>query len=74
MVPAQIPLSSCNKAADALIEWFGPEELKHVVGGERWWQIRGMEWLDAEWITEKAYLKDDHPELDKQLTEDGCCG
>ncbi|KAI0824710.1 alpha/beta-hydrolase [Trametes gibbosa] len=70
VVPVEIPLSSCNKAADALIEWFGPEELKYVVGGERWWQIRGMEGLDAEWITEKAFLKDEHLELDQKLTDD----
>ncbi|KAI0637973.1 alpha/beta-hydrolase [Trametes polyzona] len=70
VVPVKIPLSSCNKAADALIEWFGPEDLKHVVGGERWWQIRGLEWIDAEWITEKAYLKEEHSELHKKLTDD----
>ena len=58
VVPVKIPLSSCNQAADTLIEWFGPDELKRVVGGERWWQIRGMEGIDAEWITEKEYLKD----------------
>ena len=58
VVPVRIPLSSCNRAADALIEWFGPDELKRVVGGERWWQVRGLEWIDAEWITEKAFLKD----------------
>ncbi|RPD66751.1 alpha/beta-hydrolase [Lentinus tigrinus ALCF2SS1-7] len=58
VVPVKIPLASCNQAADALIEWFGPEELKRVVGGERWWQIRGLDWIDAEWVTEKEYLDD----------------
>lgn len=60
--PVLIPLSSCNRAADVLIDWFGPEELKHVVGGERWWQVRGLDGVDGEWITEKEYLgpaKDD---------------
>ncbi|KAI0772028.1 alpha/beta-hydrolase [Trametes elegans] len=70
VVPVKIPLSSCNKAADALIEWFGPDELKRVVGGERWWQIRGLEWIDGEWITEKAYLKDTEAAHDEELTED----
>ncbi|KAI0677037.1 alpha/beta-hydrolase [Trametes maxima] len=70
VVPVKIPLSSCNKAADALIEWFGPEELSRVVGGERWWQIRGLEWIDAEWITEKAYLQDGETDLGKSLTDD----
>lgn len=39
-----------------LIDWFGPEDLKYVVGGERWWQVRGADGIDAEWITEKEYL------------------
>ncbi|KAI0650222.1 alpha/beta-hydrolase [Trametes meyenii] len=70
VVPVKIPLSSCNKAADSLIEWFGPDELSRVVGGERWWQIRGLEWIDAEWITEKAYLQDDETDLSNSLTDD----
>ncbi|CDO68138.1 hypothetical protein BN946_scf185003.g10 [Trametes cinnabarina] len=70
VVPVKIPLSSCNKAADVLIEWFGPDDLKHVVGGERWWQVRGLEWLDAEWITEKAYLQDADSHHGAKLTND----
>ncbi|KAI0368056.1 alpha/beta-hydrolase [Pilatotrama ljubarskyi] len=70
VVPVKIPLSSCNKAADALIEWFGPDDLKHVVGGERWWQVRGLEWLDGEWITEKAYLKENPSKDGKKLSEE----
>jgi hypothetical protein len=27
-----------------------------VVGGERWWQVRGLDGIDAEWITEREYL------------------
>ena len=52
----RIPLSCANRAADELIEWFGPDELKTVVGGERWWQVRGLDGIDAEWITEREYL------------------
>ena len=59
VAPIVIPLRSCNEAADTLIEWFGPEELRKVVGGERWWQVRGLDGIDAEWITEKEYLADD---------------
>lgn len=76
VVPVQIPLVTCNKAADWLIEWFGPEELKHVVGGERWWQVRGLDHLDAEWVTQKELLSpevpaSDHRRPDKKLsTED----
>ncbi|KAJ3739568.1 hypothetical protein DFH05DRAFT_1513838 [Lentinula detonsa] len=59
VAPIQIPLSVCNDAADVLIDWFGPKELKHVVGGERWWQVRGLDGIDCEWITEKEYLSSD---------------
>lgn len=51
-----IPLSSCDKAAEKLIEWFDPDELKQVVGGERWWQVRGLDGLEAEWVTEKKFM------------------
>ncbi|KAF9472963.1 alpha/beta-hydrolase [Pholiota conissans] len=50
--PVTITLFSCNAAADLLIEWFGPEEVKYVVGGERWWQVRGLDGVDGEWIAE----------------------
>ena len=58
VVPVMVPLSSCNRAADLLIDWFGPEELKAVVGGERWWQVRGMDGIASEWITEGRFLDD----------------
>ncbi|KJA29849.1 hypothetical protein HYPSUDRAFT_31857 [Hypholoma sublateritium FD-334 SS-4] len=54
--PVTIPLSTCNAAADSLIEWFGPEEIKLVVGGERWWQVRGLDGIDAEWVAEMEDL------------------
>jgi hypothetical protein len=56
VAPVNIPFSSINRAADTLIDWFG-EDINVVVGGQRWWQVRGMsDGLDAEWITERAYL------------------
>ena len=70
VVPVKIPLVSCNEAADALIDWFGPEELKRVVGGERWWQIRGLDWIDAEWVTEKEYLEDRSFSKEDHYTEE----
>ena len=70
VVPIKIPLSSCNRAADVLIDWFGAEELKRVVGGERWWQVRGLDWIDAEWITEKEFLKDIRIPEDIEQTDD----
>lgn len=56
MAPVTIPLASCNQAADILVEWFGPSELRSVVGGERWWQVRGLDGIEGEWITQKAFL------------------
>ena len=41
-----------------LIDWFGPEDIKYVVGGHKWWQVRGLDGVDAEWITEREFLKD----------------
>ncbi|KZP24716.1 alpha/beta-hydrolase [Athelia psychrophila] len=71
--PVRIPLFSANRAADDLIKWFGPEELRTVVGGERWWQVRGLDGIDAEWITEREYLsppikgKEKMSEADKDI-------
>ncbi|PWN20151.1 alpha/beta-hydrolase, partial [Microstroma glucosiphilum] len=50
LVPTLIPLHSCDQAARALIEYFGEEDLKNVVGGERWWQVRGLNGVEAEWV------------------------
>ncbi|KAF9569086.1 alpha/beta-hydrolase [Agrocybe pediades] len=58
--PIVVPFSSCNEAADALIEWFGPDELKYVVGGERWWQVRGLNGVDAEWVAEQQDVGPNH--------------
>ncbi|KAF8076580.1 alpha/beta-hydrolase [Lyophyllum atratum] len=67
-----IPLSSCNRAADILIDWFGPEELKQVVGGERWWQVRGLDGIEAEWVTQGEYLRPakDHPNMKRKLSNE----
>jgi hypothetical protein len=56
--PVIIPILTCNAAADILIDWFGPEDLKYVVGGHKWWQVRGLDGVDAEWITEREFLQD----------------
>jgi hypothetical protein len=54
--PILVPLDTCNKAADHLIEWFGPEELQRAVGGERWWQVRYLDGIEAEWIALREHL------------------
>ncbi|GBE80022.1 alpha/beta-hydrolase [Sparassis crispa] len=67
--PVRIPLSTCNRAADVLIDWFGQEDLRCVVGGERWWQVRGLDGIDSEWITEKKFLQDT-PEYQGKFTDE----
>ncbi|KAG2369624.1 Alpha/Beta hydrolase protein [Suillus spraguei] len=64
VAPVRIPLQSCNQAADLLIQWFGPEDLKRIVGGEKWWQIRGLDGIDAEWIAEKSHLRPSSVHID----------
>ncbi|KAG0709807.1 hypothetical protein DFH29DRAFT_885883 [Suillus ampliporus] len=64
VAPVRIPLHSCNQAADLLIQWFGPEDLKLVVGGEKWWQVRGLDGIDAEWIAEKSQLPPESVHID----------
>lgn len=44
-----------------MMKWFGEEDLKFIVGGERWWQVRGLDGVDGEWITEREYLSDANP-------------
>lgn len=42
-----------------IVQWFSdPEELARIVGGERWWQVRGLDGVEAEWVTENSFLKD----------------
>jgi pyruvate/2-oxoglutarate dehydrogenase complex dihydrolipoamide acyltransferase (E2) component len=52
-----IPLSSCDQAAKVLIDYFGPDDLKNVVGGEKWWQVRGLSGVEAEWIAQTSDWK-----------------
>lgn len=70
VVRVVIPLATCNKAADILINWFGPEELRSVVGGERWWQVRGLDGIDAEWVTEKEFLTERKDDAKKKSPTD----
>ncbi|KAI9452279.1 hypothetical protein BJY52DRAFT_940839 [Lactarius psammicola] len=49
-----VPMASCDEAAIYLIKAFGGEDvMKRVVGGTKWWQVRGIRGLDAEWICAK---------------------
>ncbi|TFK74645.1 alpha/beta-hydrolase [Pluteus cervinus] len=54
VIRVTVPLSCCDKAANILINTLGGEaHLKETIGGIRWWQVRGVEGIDAQWITAK---------------------
>ncbi|KAI0753082.1 hypothetical protein C8Q80DRAFT_1097008 [Daedaleopsis nitida] len=49
-----VPMSCCDEAATHLVKALGGEEVtKRVVGGTKWWQVRGVKGVDAEWIVAK---------------------
>ncbi|KAG6815607.1 hypothetical protein H0H87_012987 [Tephrocybe sp. NHM501043] len=49
-----IPMASCDEAAKILVTALGGvESAKRVVGGVKWWQVRGISGVDAQWITAK---------------------
>lgn len=51
-------MSSCDEAAKIVIDYFGSEDLKNIVGGEKWWQIRGLSGIEAEWIAMSSDYRD----------------
>ncbi|VDC05073.1 unnamed protein product [Peniophora sp. CBMAI 1063] len=54
VVRVTIPMSSCDSAAEHLISAFGGEEnMKRTVGGTKWWQVRGIRGVSAEWMCSK---------------------
>ena len=43
-----MPMSSCNDAALHLVKAFGGEDVaRRVVGGVKWWQVRGLKGLSG---------------------------
>ncbi|KAH7883288.1 hypothetical protein F5I97DRAFT_1903823 [Phlebopus sp. FC_14] len=47
-----VPISCCDEAASLVIRALGGEEhADRLVGGTKWWQVRGLSGIDAEWIT-----------------------
>jgi hypothetical protein len=46
-----IPLETCHDAAQYLIQGLGGEDMaRTMVGGTKWWQVRGLKGVEAEWI------------------------
>lgn len=49
-----IPMSCCNDAATYLIQALGgQEQAAKIAGGIRWWQVRGVKGIDANWVVVK---------------------
>ncbi|KAF9529730.1 hypothetical protein CPB83DRAFT_811822 [Crepidotus variabilis] len=54
VVRTLVPLSCCDEAATYLIKALGGEDIaRDLVGGVKWWQVRGVNGIDAQWITAK---------------------
>ena len=54
VLPILIPLSSCHTAAEHLLRALGgPEHARKIVGGQEWWQVRGVKGVEGEWIVVK---------------------
>ncbi|KAJ3756791.1 Alpha/Beta hydrolase protein [Lentinula raphanica] len=54
VIRVRVPMSSCDEAAKYLITALGGEETAvRVVGGVKWWQVRSLDGVDAQWITAK---------------------
>ncbi|KAF8318192.1 alpha/beta-hydrolase [Clavulina sp. PMI_390] len=53
-----VPISCCNEAADYLIQALGgPEQAKSFAGGVKWWQVRGLQGIDANWLASKKDIE-----------------
>ncbi|KAJ7686541.1 hypothetical protein B0H17DRAFT_1013522 [Mycena rosella] len=47
-----VPVSCCDDAAQYLITALGGEDVaRQMVGGCKWWQVRGVPGVDAQWVT-----------------------
>ncbi|KAH8087826.1 alpha/beta-hydrolase, partial [Cristinia sonorae] len=54
VVKTCVPMVCCDDAASYLIKALGGEEMtKRVVGGTKWWQVRGVAGVDGEWMAAK---------------------
>ncbi|KAF5326623.1 hypothetical protein D9611_000275 [Ephemerocybe angulata] len=64
-----VPMSSCDQAASLLIQVLGGEEFcRQLVGGIKWWQVRGVNGVDGQWIVAKKDWKE-AKRRDKQRRE-----
>ncbi|KAI5120281.1 hypothetical protein M0805_005338 [Coniferiporia weirii] len=68
VVRVLVPMACCDEAATYLIRALGGEEkTRQVVGGTKWWQVRGVRGVDAQWIVAK---KDYHQALKRKKQQE----
>ncbi|KIK95764.1 hypothetical protein PAXRUDRAFT_826684 [Paxillus rubicundulus Ve08.2h10] len=49
-----VPMSCCDEAAVLIIQALGGEEhVTRLIGGTKWWQVRGITGVTGEWVTTK---------------------
>ncbi|KIK71239.1 hypothetical protein GYMLUDRAFT_235590 [Collybiopsis luxurians FD-317 M1] len=54
VVRVRVPMSSCDAAAEHLITALGGRDVaQKLIGGVKWWQVRSIDGVDAQWITAK---------------------
>ncbi|WFD34337.1 hypothetical protein MCUN1_001176 [Malassezia cuniculi] len=49
-----VSMFSCQEAARYLIQYFGPDNMHDIVGGHKWWQMRGLDGVYCEWICQNS--------------------
>jgi acetyl esterase/lipase len=66
MLKTLVPKSCCDDAAVILIKVLGGREsTKRIVGGTRWWQVRGIDGVDAQWLAAKKDLREARKRYEK---------
>lgn len=65
-----VPRAMCDKAANYLIKAFGGETMtSRVVGGTRWWQVRGLDGVDCQWICQKSHMQSRRRQSKQKTTQ-----
>lgn len=60
-MPVTIDLTSCNRAAEILVAVLGEEAINNIVGGRKWWTVRGLDGVEGEWVAMRADLNEVSP-------------
>ncbi|RXW24937.1 hypothetical protein EST38_g897 [Candolleomyces aberdarensis] len=59
VVRTLVPMTSCDQAANYLVEVLGGEEFcRKLIGGIKWWQVRGVNGVDGQWIVARKDWKE----------------